>query len=127
MTRSRQSFSGNIGSAAPRSWAASANKATTPPAASDAIVANKPLAERGFIFADDTPRRMIRVRQLDRSVGECTAALGLVFLEVTDMAQPGQALAFRIARVGDGERIPGRARSYPDRRRAQKPAAIRAQ
>jgi hypothetical protein len=32
---------------------------------------------------------MIRVRQLDRSVGECTAALGLVFLEVTDMAQPG--------------------------------------
>src|SRR5580700_11943865 len=42
MTRSRQSFSGNIGSAAPRSWAASASKATTPPAASDAIVAISP-------------------------------------------------------------------------------------
>ena len=90
-----------------------------------AAQANKPFTKRGFILADDTPRRMLPIRQLDRSVGECTA--GLVFLEVTDMAQPGQELAFRIARVGDGERIPGRARSYPDRRRAQKPAAIRAQ
>jgi hypothetical protein len=42
-----------------------------------ATQANKPLAERGFIFADDTPLRMIRVRQLDRGVGEGTAALGL--------------------------------------------------
>jgi hypothetical protein len=42
MTRSSRSFSGNIGSAAPRSWAASANKATTPPAASDVIVAISP-------------------------------------------------------------------------------------
>src|SRR5260370_16735543 len=50
---------------------------------------------------------MILVRQLDRGVGECTAALGLVLLEVSDMAQPGQELAFRIARVGGGERIPG--------------------
>src|SRR5271168_2056371 len=69
--------------------------------------ANKPFAERGFILADDTPRRMILVRQLDRSVGECTPALGLILLEVTDMAQPGQELSFRIARVGGGERIPG--------------------
>src|ERR1700730_3018836 len=65
-----------------------------------AAQANKPFADRGFILADDTPRRMIRVRQLDRSVGECTAALGLVLLEVTDMAQPRKELAFRIARVG---------------------------
>ena len=51
-----------------------------------ATQANKPFADRGFILADDTPRRMIRVRQLDRSVGECTAALGLVLLEVTSTA-----------------------------------------
>jgi hypothetical protein len=44
------------------------------------------------------PRRMIRVRQLDGGVGECAAALGLILLEVTDMAQPCQELAFRIAR-----------------------------
>jgi hypothetical protein len=72
-----------------------------------AAQANKPFAKRGFILADDTPRRMIPIRQLDRSVGECTAALGLVLLEVSDMVQPGQQLAFRIARVGGGERIPG--------------------
>ena len=51
---------------------------------------------------------MIPIRQLDRSVGECTAALGLVLLEVTDMAQPSQELAFGIARMGGGECIPGR-------------------
>ena len=72
-----------------------------------AAQANKPFAERGFILADDTPRRMILVRQLDRSVGECTPALSLVLPEVTDMPQPGQELAFRIARVGGGERVPG--------------------
>ena len=72
-----------------------------------AAQANQPFAERGFVLADDTPRRMVLVRQLDRRVGECTAALGLVFLEVTDMAQPGQELAFRIARIRGGERIRG--------------------
>ena len=30
----------------------------------------------GFIFADDVPRRMVLVRQLDLGVGECTFALG---------------------------------------------------
>src|SRR3984893_7774367 len=50
---------------------------------------------------------MVLVRQLDRSVGECTAALGLVLLEVADMAQPSYELAFRIARMGSGDRIPG--------------------
>src|SRR5882672_9327466 len=50
---------------------------------------------------------MVLVRQLDRRVGECTAALGLILLEVTGMTQPRQELAFRIARVGGGDRIPG--------------------
>src|SRR6266481_6273606 len=50
---------------------------------------------------------MVLVRQLDRSVGERTAALGLVLLELTDMAQPSHELAFRIARMGSGYRIPG--------------------
>src|SRR6266446_5565912 len=50
---------------------------------------------------------MVLVRQLDRRVGECTAALGLILLEVTGMTQPRQELAFRITRVGSGDRIPG--------------------
>src|SRR5271155_1642976 len=70
-----------------------------------AAQANKPFAERGFILADDTPRRMILVRQLDRSVGECTPAL-VGLLEVTDMPHPGQEQAFRIACVGGDERVP---------------------
>jgi len=53
-----------------------------------------------------TPRRMIRVRQLDRSVGECTAALGLILLKSpTWRSQAGAGLPDR--RVGGGERIPG--------------------
>jgi hypothetical protein len=72
-----------------------------------AAQANQPFAERGFVLADDTPRRMFLVRQLDRRVGECTAALGLILLEVTGMTQPGQKLAFRITRMGSGDRIPG--------------------
>src|SRR6266403_3383049 len=50
---------------------------------------------------------MVLVRQLDRRVGECTAALGLILLEVTGMTQPRQELAFRITRGGSGDRIPG--------------------
>jgi hypothetical protein len=46
---------------------------------------------------------MVRVRQFDGRVGKSTAALGLVRLEVTDMVQPGQKLAFRIAHVSGGE------------------------
>jgi hypothetical protein len=38
--------------------------------------ANKPFVVFGFIFADDVPRRMVLVRQLDLGVGECTATLG---------------------------------------------------
>ena len=72
-----------------------------------AAQANKPFSDVGLIFSDDAPRRMVRVRQFDRGVGECAAALGLVRLEVTDMAQPGQKLAFRIAHVGGRARIPG--------------------
>jgi len=52
--------------------------------------ADKPFAGRGLVVADDAPRRMVLVRQFDRSIGECTAALGLVLLEITEMAQPGQ-------------------------------------
>jgi hypothetical protein len=51
---------------------------------------------------------MVLVRQFDRRGGKSTAALGLLHLEVTDMAQPGEELAFRITRVG-GDRIPGNA------------------
>jgi hypothetical protein len=72
-----------------------------------AAQANKPFSDIGLILPNDTPRRMVRVRQFDRSVGESTTALGLVRLEVTDMAQPGQKLAFRIAHVGGSARIPG--------------------
>ncbi len=50
---------------------------------------------------------MIPIRQLDRSIGEGTAALSLVLLEVSNMAQPGQELAFRVARVRGSDRIPG--------------------
>jgi len=69
--------------------------------------ANKPLAERRLMLADDTSRRMVLVRQLDGSVGERTTAVGLVLLEVSDMAQPSQELAFRITRMGIGDHTPG--------------------
>jgi len=72
-----------------------------------AAQANKPFAERRLMLADDTSRRMVLVRQLDRSVGERTTAVGLALLEVSDMAQPGQELAFGIARMGLGDHIPG--------------------
>ena len=52
--------------------------------------ANEPFAERGLILTDDTPRRMVLVRQFDRGIGERTAALRLVLLELTHMAQPSQ-------------------------------------
>src|SRR5258708_7359390 len=72
-----------------------------------AAQANKPFAGRRFMLADDTSRRMVLVWQLDRSVGERTTAVGLALLEVSNMAQPGQELAFRIALMGVGDRIPG--------------------
>src|SRR6202044_181188 len=65
-----------------------------------AAQANEPIAKFSFILTDDTAGRMVLVRQLDGSVGKSTPALGLVHLEVTDMAQPGEELAFRITRVG---------------------------
>ena len=38
-----------------------------------AAQANEPFAKCGLILADDPPRRMVLVRQFDRSVGKCTA------------------------------------------------------
>jgi hypothetical protein len=43
---------------------------------------------------------MILVRQLDRSVGKCTPALGLVLLEVTNMPQDRPCWWRRPGRAG---------------------------
>lgn len=50
----------------------------------------QPFAGHGLILADDTPRRLVLVWQFDRSVGECTTALGLV------LAAPGRVVPSRI-------------------------------
>ena len=40
---------------------------------------------RGLILADDMPSRVILFRQLNRGIGECTAALGFMLLEVANV------------------------------------------
>ena len=60
-----------------------------------------------FILAYDTPSRVILFRQLDCGIGERTAALGFILLEIANVMQPGHELTLRVADMGSGNRLPG--------------------